>query len=121
MKILKVRRGFTTNSSASSEWVPPEDMNAQANTGPGNNGPENSGGNSVSSNGRSSPTFTPYSKVWLPMKPQASAEWSNAAKGGGLVAIVACAFIADRIWRVVRRRKPAQRSTSPNEDQDELE
>lgn len=104
MKILRVRRGFTTNSSASSEWLPPEDEAAVSEggvPGPVLPVPINIG-------------FTPYSKVLLPLQP--ATPWANLSKGGGLVALVACVFIADRVWRRVRsRRLRADKKVSDDE------
>ena len=36
MKILRVRRGYTTNSSGSNEWVPPKHLKLTSDAGVGN-------------------------------------------------------------------------------------
>lgn len=104
MRILRVRRGFTTNSSASSEWLPPDGETPETNPPLG---PES---------GPARP-FTPTTKIAYPMQHQALL--SNLTRGGGLVAVVACAFVADRLWRAFRkRRSPA---VLEHEDHDEFD
>lgn len=69
MKILRVRRGFTTNSSASSEWIPSQ--------------PSTPGGESLR---------TTLSRS------------DEAYKVGGLIAVVALAFIVQKLLALFWRR-----------------
>lgn len=99
MKILKIRRGFTTNSSASSEWIP--SPNGSPSGTPSNTLPNSAPGT----------TFTPVTKIVLPMnaQPGGSSTISNLTKGGGLIALVAVIFLADRTVRTLLRRRKAKR------------
>lgn len=79
MKILRVRRGFTTNSSSASEWVPPPPPASMPPIGQTVSG----------------------IPVQEPAPPPTA---SNAQKVGGLAALVALAFAAERIYRKFRRK-----------------
>lgn len=105
MKILRIRRGYTTNSSGGNEWVPPANLNANG------NGP----------NGAATPPVAqPAAKqvTVLATQPQQRAETaapaqtkatrsdktaSNLGIMGGLFALVLLLFIltgvVKRIWR----------------------
>jgi hypothetical protein len=78
MKILRVRRGFTTNSSASSEWIPQK------------------GDEGLAGSATTSPSETPP-----------GGHRDTTADGlrlGGLVAVVAMAFASRRLLRRFTKR-----------------
>jgi hypothetical protein len=99
MKILRIRRGFTTNSSASTEWVPP---------------PNAAGPNPLS--GQASQT-TPSSQG----AGHAAGNGQLATNGltiGGIVLAIVSIFLAERVIRlVVRKRKRS--ATDEQGDADE--
>ncbi len=100
MRILRVRRGFTTNSSASSEWIPPEA-----------NPPRPSLNESLH-----------VTKVVLPVgatPPPQAVNWGDAAKVGGLISIVAAFFVAERAARSIVRRVRGNKENVTEESADE--
>jgi hypothetical protein len=102
MKILRVRRGFTTNSSASSEWIPPPGAAPGAAPGATSGSPTLPSG---------AANFTPQAKVVLPMssgQTSPATSWSDSMKVGGLVGIVALAFVIEKVIRKFRARKTEQ-------------
>jgi hypothetical protein len=90
MKILRVRRGFTTNSSASSEWIP-----GQSTPPPGIEGGGPSGASQPSSSTTAGSGGT---------RPSVGSS-ADTAKVGGLIALVALAFTVQRVARSVWKRK----------------
>ena len=94
MKILRVRRGFTTNSSASSEWIPAQ---------PGKVGIEGAPSATTPLNALTSST---------PSSTQPSANsGADAAKMGGLIALVAIAFTVQKVVRSLLHRKKETESS----------
>jgi hypothetical protein len=88
MKILRIRRGFTTNSSASSEWIPGQTPSP------------------ISKPTNDIPMGT--TRVVKPMSAsdmQGGSHWTDSARLGGLVGVVALAFIAERVTRLIRKKK----------------
>ena len=135
MKIIKVRRGYTTNSSAASEFVPPESWNNQAapvppvaGSAPGTS-PAPSRSRSIASRrtGSSTRPFpipvrpeTAAGQAASPVagapigqvvqQPQAAAPQAPGNLGspgllGGLAAMVGLAFVAERGIRAIIRRR----------------
>ena len=105
MRILRIRRGFTTNSSASSEWLP------------GAPTPDPSQG--LAGNGGTGPTISTTSGSYP--RPQSNAS-GDAVKVGGLIAIVALVFTAHRVGRAIFKGKASSNltnSTPKNEGDDD--
>ena len=104
MRILRIRRGFTTNSSASSEWLPgaptPDPGQGLAGSGTG-------------------PTVSTTSGSYPRTQANAS---GDAIKVGGLIAIVALVFTAHRLGRAIFKGKFSSNptnSTPKNEGDDD--
>ena len=99
MKILRIRRGFTTNSSASSEWVPPQWT-------PGSKVPPAPG--SAPSVSGASPSGTPPTSVTpvatepmpAPVQPVSNLP-TNAWAVGGVLGLVALVVAIERTMRRV--------------------
>ena len=88
MKVLSVRRGFTTNSSASSEWLPPQPGATPSET--------------------SSATH-PESVPVLPIPAPPKSPWLDGARLGGLIGMIALVFSIDRIFRSRRKKNLSDR------------
>lgn len=115
MKILKIRRGYTTNSSASSEFIPPS---------PGEGGTAGGAAAANSANATTATSSATTSSGSLPatsspgqagqvvqgQAPQAVATSSGAGNGliiGGFGTLVALAFVVERVVRkMLGRAKP---------------
>ena len=83
MKILRIRRGFTTNFSASTEWIPPP---------PGSTVP----GSTLQGSTGQSPT---------PGTPANNQLANNGLIVGGLLAAVVSAVVIERFVRNIRRTR----------------
>jgi hypothetical protein len=108
MKILRVRRGFTTNSSAYTEWLPPPG-GASANGGQGAAGTTASAGADPA---MSPPAgATPGIVVPAPTTSPAQVFQPPSHAGGNAMAIVGIAgalatvFVAERVIRQALRRR----------------
>lgn len=96
MKILRIRRGFTTNSSASTEWVPPPNTAGpnpiSSQTTPGSQGAGNAATNSQLA--------------------------SNGLTIGGIALAIVSIFLAERLIRhIVRKRKRSAADKQGNADE----
>lgn len=102
MKILRVRRGYTTNSSAYTEWLPPPaGGGAQSSGAPaggaavGGSGP--AGTSAPAASGTQAPSPMPLAQPQSP-----SQLGGNSLLVGGLVAAVVAAFVGERLLRRLR-------------------
>jgi hypothetical protein len=93
MKILRVRRGYTTNSSSTNEWFP----NASSTSAP-------SPGSSPPPVGKTI-TIMPTTVVPAKTAPTARDTSSNYLKVGGLIGIVALIFLIERLVRFFLKKK----------------
>ena len=109
MKILRVRRGFTTNSSASSEWVPPtwKNLSGGART-------ESTSGQSATSSTASGQITGPAAETGTivsalnPSTPSASTNLTGNSVTIGLVAAgILLAFAGERFVRRMLRKSKA--------------
>ena len=130
MKIIKVRRGYTTNSSAASEFVPPESWNNQAapvppvaGSAPGTSPapPSPASGTAIkpfpipvrpeTAAGQAARPVAGAPIGQVVQQPQAAAPQAPGNLGspgllGGLAAMVGLAFVAERgIRAIIRRRR----------------
>ncbi|MCB1914439.1 MAG: hypothetical protein KDG52_01780 [Rhodocyclaceae bacterium] len=130
MKIIKVRRGYTTNSSAASEFVPPESWNNQAapvppvaGSAPGTSPapPSPASGTAIkpfpipvrpeTAAGQAASPVAGAPIGQVVQQPQAAAPQAPGNLGspgllGGLAAMVGLAFVAERgIRAIIRRRR----------------
>ncbi len=129
MRILRIRRGFTTNSSSFTEWLPPPEEESAGQgeavppaagagnpnpgtpaTGQGAAGSQNSialipktGGANQQSTGLSSP---PAKSTAAPQSPGHLA--GNTLTIGGILATLAAVFVIERIIRRFRRTDKAK-------------
>lgn len=109
MKILRVRRGYTTNSSAASEFIPPSDAPAGTSSGnqtAGTAAPATAGPTTVAMPAGPAATVTVAPAAPVTAAPVASG-WSNSAMLGGLAGLVVLAFVAERVlrWGIDRIRR----------------
>lgn len=100
MKILRIRRGYTTNSSAYTEWLPPPGGGSAQGSGatgtaPGGSGPAASSAPAVSG------TQAPSAMAGAQTQPP-SQLGGNSLLVGGLLAAVVAAFVGERLLRRLR-------------------
>lgn len=102
MKILRIRRGYTTNSSAYTEWLPPPaGGSAQSNGAPatgtasGGSGPGGASAPVVS--GTQAPSAMGSTQTQPP-----SQLGGNSLLVGGLLAAVVAVFVGERLVRRLR-------------------
>lgn len=104
MKILRVRRGFTTNSSSYTEWLPPPNGSTPAAAPPGPNGPAQAQTGPV-------PVTPPTPAVTVAPPAQQAVPATNANLAGntsmvlGLLAALAAVFLGERLVRRLRRSR----------------
>lgn len=98
MKILRVRRGFTTNSSASSEWLPPTSTSTASSSNP-----------STVVTTTTSVNNTPRSTPWDATGQEQAAREANLLRLGGLIAFVAVAFVVERAMRLFIKKRNEKR------------
>ena len=89
MRIVRVRRGFTTNSSAYTEWLPPPPAGGAA---------------------QGTTTAQPAPQAPAPASPAAG----NTVAVAGIVGALVAVFVAERVYRRLRR----DRRAPPREDDD---
>lgn len=93
MKILRVRRGFTTNSSSYTEWLPPPSGQGQGNSAT----PPPAGGSPV-------PAVQGGSGA-APAQQSGSHLAGNTVTVLGILAALAAVFFGERLMRRLRRKR----------------
>lgn len=114
MKIRRVRRGYTTNSSAYTEWLPPP-QNGPA-PGPGGQAAQGGGATQGARPGTPPPpaagTTTTVPAPTVPSAaPPPSPATGNSLVLAGLALALAGVFVTERIVRRLRRRPPKTEDT----------
>jgi hypothetical protein len=95
VKILRVRRGFTTNSSGANEYLPDAGRDARS--------------DSATPRADAAPAALTTVEPWGTAAPQAE-PMSNSSAVGTIFAVVLGAFVAGPIVRMVLRRRRATRA-----------
>ena len=131
MKILRVRRGFTTNSSASSEWVAPRweqqllGPKVQSGTSPSGTSPSGSSSGTSQTASPSASTATQAAAGQGATSTLAAAPAAQSGSGGlagngailGLLALgIVLAFAAERLFRGLMRRRRVQGQGGETDD-----
>jgi hypothetical protein len=100
MEILRVRRGYTTNSSSYTEWLPPPLEKEGNSSGPkGNKSPVSP------SNTTDAATQSPGTPVSTAPVSVSNPAYTNALAVGGFVAIVVGVYLAEKIFRKKRNKE----------------
>ena len=110
MKIIRVRRGYTTNSSAYTEWLPPPQNGGAGQAAQGGSGAATAGSAPPAQVARPpAPSPGAATAVPPPGAPAATAPSSPAAGNSlvfaGLAAALAGVFVTERVIRRLRRRR----------------
>lgn len=108
MKILRVRRGYTTNSSSYTEWLPPEQGSASGQAGTPSSGGANAGQAQPAAQAPAVAAGAAQTVAVAGNAPASQQPASHAAGNGlvlgGLIAGVLALFLGERLIRRLRRK-----------------